>query len=76
MLFIAVRNQKNKLISPQPRQRHGVIKAAVDSLRTGDQQLIADVMSPGIVNDFEAIEVDEYQSKLMLMQFGMLQTGL
>ena len=73
---VAVWHQQDKFIAAQPRQRHGVIKAAVYALCAGDKQLIANVMAPGVVYDFESIKVDKDQGEVLLMQFGMTQAGL
>lgn len=50
--------------SPDTCQSELAFQGEQQTLRNGDQQLIADIMAIGIIDGFETVEIHEHQGKM------------
>ncbi len=54
-------HQDGELVAPQPRDRHARWRSLDEPVRHLAQQVVTDVVTEGVVDDLEAVEVDDHQ---------------
>jgi hypothetical protein len=62
--------QQNKLITADTCKGELALQWQQQALRNGDQQLVTDIMTVGVIDGFKAVEIHEHQRKMGSFTIG------